>query len=189
MTTKAEEGLISLGSDRPGQIVQIAFATRDLHGAVLQWLSTTRAGPFFLTRFPLGQQCYRGEFHESAALDIAIGYLGDVMIELMAPCDDAPSICREMLETRGEGLHHLMIACADFDAAVEEYVASGWPVAAYSDMPGYGRSAYIDSVATLGHFIELVVLTQQPRNATATMYRAHLTWDGSDPIRDYPQLG
>src|SRR5690606_40384885 len=52
----------------------------------------------------------------SADITIAMGFAGHMLIELIQPLDNEPSVYQETIALRGYGFHHAGIACADVDA-------------------------------------------------------------------------
>lgn len=66
-----------------GDIVQIAYLPSDFDAAVKYWTETMGVGPFFvLQNVHLGEMKYLGE-PTDAVFSIAIGYWGDIQIELI----------------------------------------------------------------------------------------------------------
>ena len=75
-----------------GDIIQIAYLPTDFDAALEYWTKTMGVGPFFLLEnVQLGEMKYMGE-PTDAVFTIAIGYWGDIQIELIRPENDAPSI-------------------------------------------------------------------------------------------------
>ena len=109
-----------------GGIAQTAFIVPALHEAIYRWVADTRAGPFFvLPHFLVPGQTYRGA-ESRADITIAMGFAGHMLIELIQPLDDEPSVYQETIDLRGYGFHHLGIACADVDAASRDYQSRGY---------------------------------------------------------------
>ena len=129
-----------LGYGQPmGGIAQTAFIVPDLQLAIRRWIADMRAGPFFvLPNFLVPGQTYRGE-ESRADITIAMGFAGHMLIELIQPLDDEPSVYKETIELRGYGFHHLGIACADVDADSREYQARGYHEAFRAAVPTGGE--------------------------------------------------
>ena len=133
--------------------MQLAYVVADIDAAVTRWLNTTTAGPFFRARFDLTGQSYRGGQVE-AAIEVALAYRDNVLIELIQPADDHPSIYHEVMRARGPGVHHVMLATADIDADVARHEAAGHALIASGQLTGFGRAVFVDTFTELGHFIE-----------------------------------
>ena len=170
-----------------GTVLQIAHVVRDLEKAVAHWTDTLGAGPFYVARFRVDDHLYRGRVGGFDAT-IAVGYLGDTIIELICSNNAEPSVFNEVLERRGEGLHHYWLAADDLNAEMARYEAAGCPMIAYGDIPGVTRSAMMDTSALLGCYVELQEIAPGIQAVLAQMQAAHANWDGSDPVRPYPGL-
>jgi catechol 2,3-dioxygenase-like lactoylglutathione lyase family enzyme len=173
----------------PDGLAQVCYVVRDLDRAIATWVRMYRAGPFYVADFRLEEgQYYRGQ---PTLLDVrvAVGYSGSLNIELLQPRHPGPSIFHEILDTRGEGMHHFWRRCADLDAEIARFEALGCPVVAGGPVPGIGRSYFVDTLSTLGVFTELQELSDAVYVALDGMHREHLIWDGkTDPVRPYPAL-
>jgi hypothetical protein len=179
--------LRSIAADRPGALVQLAYVVPDIDAAVARWLNTTTAGPFFRAKFDLTGQYYRGGRVE-AAIEVALAYRDDVLIELIQPPDDQPSIYHEVMQARGPGVHHVMLATADIDAELARHEAAGTALIASGYVTGFGRAVFVDTWSELGHFIEYGAWTAPVLAAIEGFRSAHRTWVGADPIRPYPPI-
>ena len=135
-----------LGYGQPmGGIAQTAFIVPNLHEAIGRWVTDMRAGPFFvLPNFLVPGQTYRGE-ESRADITIAMGFAGHMLIELIQPLDDEPSVYKETIELRGFGFHHVGIACADVDADSLAYQARGYHEAFRAAVPTGGEVVYLDN--------------------------------------------
>ena len=176
-----------LGYGQPmGGVAQTAFIVPDLYEAIHRWVADMRAGPFFvLPNFLVPGQIYRGEPSRSD-ITIAMGFAGHMLIELIQPLDDNPSVYRETIELRGYGYHHVGIACADVDADSLAYQARGYVEAFRAAVPTGGEVVYLDngSGAQLG-FIELLQVTPGMDATITRFWEASRDWDGSDPVRSF----
>jgi hypothetical protein len=167
-------------------LIQLCQVTRDRDRSVLSWIDLHGAGPFFVADFRLEGHHYRGR-SVTAESRIALGFCGPLLIELAQPDGPGPSIFHEVLDTRGESLHHFWKASEDFDTEVARYAAHGCPVVAGGPIPGMGRQVFVDTTAQCGVFTELLELADWVYGALDTMREAHRHWDGRDPVRPYPQ--
>jgi hypothetical protein len=179
--------LRSIGADRPGAVVQIGYLVEDIDLAVARWLDQTNTGPFFRARFDLTGQTFRGE-PVASAIEAALGYRDDVLIELVQSVDTAPSVFNELMRQRGPGIHHVMLATADMDADLQRHEAGGNPVVASGFTPGFGRAAFVDTVAEFGHFVEYGEWSDPVLAVIDGFREAHRGWDRNDPVRPYPAI-
>ena len=176
-----------LGYGQPlGGVAQTAFIVPDLQQAILRWARDMRAGPFFVLDHLLAPgQIYRGG-ESRADVTLAMGFAGHMMIELIQPLDDHPSVYQETIERRGYGFHHLGIACENVDAASEDYQARGYDEAYRAAVPTGGEVVYLDdgTGADLG-FLELLPVTPAMDETFTRFWETSRDWDGSDPARPF----
>ena len=172
----------------PDGITQIGYVVRDLDRAIANWIQTYGAGPFFVSHFKVDGHEYRGQ---PAKVDVRVGvaYSSSLNIELLQPMLPGPSIYHEILDARGEGIHHFWRRCSDFDAEIARLTALGHPVVAGGPLPGIGKSYFVDTLETFGVFTEVQELSDAVYVALDEMHRAHLSWDcHTDPIRPFPAM-
>ena len=87
----------------------------------------------------------------------AIGYAGDVQIELVEPVGIYPCAYFDTIEAGSAGFHHLCYWTDDIDADLTHYKDQGFVVANQGQMAGGGpRFAYLDASESLGCMIELL---------------------------------
>jgi hypothetical protein len=176
-----------LGYGQPmGGIAQTAFVVPDLMEAVDRSVSDMKAGPFHvLDHFLVPGQTYRGE-ESRADITIAMGFAGHMLIELIQPLDDNPSVYQETIARRGYGFHHFGIACADVYASSAEYQARGYHEAFRAAVPTGGEVIYLDNgTGADWGFLELLPVTPGMDETFTRFWRASLDWDGSDPVRPF----
>lgn len=177
----------TLGYGQPmGGIAQTAFVVEDLQASIKHFIDNTDAGPFFvLDSFLVPGQTYRGE-ESKADITIAMGFAGHMLMELIQPKDDHPSVYKETIGLRGYGFHHFGIACDDVDEAAEAYYARGYHEAFRAAVPTGGEVIYLDngSGAQWG-FLELLPVTPGMDETFTRFWKASVDWDGSDPVRSF----
>ncbi len=108
-------------------IKQVAIVVHDLDQAVARWSSELGIGPWTAYRLEpprLQDMRYHGE-SVRFSLRHALAWQGDVQFELVQPIS-GPSIFRDHLDVRGEGLHHVGKYVPDHAAAVAQALASGF---------------------------------------------------------------
>lgn len=171
-----------------GRVVQIAFVPRDFDAALHYWTKLVGAGPFYyLDHIELDNTRYRGA-PARVDLSAALGYWGDIQIELVRQHDDSPSIYRDWLNAGREGVQHIGVVLDDYDAFDGVHARlcgeGGDPVmeteivnatrAAYFRMPG--EEPLVEILALRPHFVKL----WDHMRATSR------NWDGRDPLRAVP---
>ena len=172
-----------------GTIIELCHVTRDLDAALLHWTRDLGAGPFFVFDVPvLPGQLYYGQPTE-VSMRVGFGFSGGVLIELLQQTNSGASPFRDFLDTRGEGLHHVMPR-GDYDAGHARLSSAGYAVAYAGRMPSGERFCLFDTRASNGAYVELMELSDAMTVSLTLMEKAHATWDGAtDPIRPMARLG
>jgi hypothetical protein len=161
---------------------QLAYVVRDLDAALKYWTEVLKVGPFFkFEHLALENQRYRGGA-SNVDVTVALGNTGDVQIELIYCENDAPSVYKEFLDAGREGVHHFGMMPVDYAATCAQYRAHGHE-AAFECTVGGAPLTYFDTVATVGHFIELWDNDQVFKDMFMVVENAAKGWDGSDPVR------
>lgn len=176
-----------LGFGQPyGAVAQTAFIVPDLDAAIAHWTRNLGAGPFYvLPHLHSPGQTYRGTASR-ADVTLAMGFTGHMMIELIQPLDENPSVYRETIERRGFGFHHVGIAFDDVDAAARDFGARGYHEAYRAAVPTGGEVVYLDNGSGAAEgFIELLPVTPGMDATFTRFWEAACDWDGSDPVRPF----
>ena len=170
---------------RSGQVVQFAYTVQRIRPAIEWWIKDGGAGPFFLLEsFTSGEQRYRGQ-PTTADVSIAMGFAGHMMIELIQPRDDKPSVYKEIIDTRGYGFHHVGIAFEDVEKERFTYEGRGYHVAFSAPVPSGGTVYYMGEGANAPGFVELIPATAGMDEMFTRYWQASVDWNGQDPIRPF----
>lgn len=175
-----------------GLVLETCYVTHDLERAIGAWTAGAKAGPFYVLNMPadIGVRIYRGAPARDS-FKAALGFSGLGLVEFIQPTNDAPSVFREVLETKGDmAVHHIMpdvrpMSAADYDALYKHYTELGYVDAINMVIPGLGRNSLFDARDKLGTFIELLEVTPAMYAGLEKMYAAHVGWNGERPIRDF----
>ena len=137
---------------------QVAYVVPDLAAATERFRATMGV-PYFerLENVTFGAGCrHRGQPAEAAA-HLALGYLGEVQVELIEPVRGR-SIYSEFLDAGNTGLHHVAFLVPDFAAATAALATSGLECIADGVLEGGMRVefAYFDATAEAGSFLEIL---------------------------------
>ena len=166
-----------------GDIRQLGYVVRDLVPAVDAWSRELRVGPWTIIRNIALRSVYRGEPSEPL-IDIALGYRGQMQIELIEQRNDAPSPYRPFIDRDHYGLHHTAFLSERIDADVARAEAAGLHVACDIRMPMGGRYVYFQSDGLgPGLYIELLEATPMLRQMFSDGIVAAAAWDGGgEPV-------
>jgi hypothetical protein len=163
--------------------MQFCWLVPDLDEAMATWTRTAGVGPFFrFDQAAYDQPQYRGKAGGNAHITAAIAQAGDVQIEFVCVHDNQPSIWREGPIAGKSGLHHAAVYCHDYDATVEAYAKAGSGFIFSGLMMGF-RVGWIDTVRTLGFFVELIDANPVADAVFGKFRDAAKNWDGKDPVR------
>jgi hypothetical protein len=124
------------------KLTQVGVVVRDVR-QVSERLIFLGIGPFQEMKLPPDrQELFRGK---PALADAKImgTTLGGIQLELIEPvATESPH--REFLETRGEGIQHIMVGVDDIEQEIKRLTDKGCTVLLDIHMPGGRHGAYID---------------------------------------------
>jgi hypothetical protein len=133
---------------------QNAYTTRDIDAAAQMFADRHGIRAFHYMRdVPFGPD---------ASIHIGLAWAGEVMVELIQPNGEAPTLYSTHLPPDGQlirfhHLGHLISERAEYDAVVARANASGYPVAIQGNNYGVNY-LYLDVRSDVGHFLEYVHL-------------------------------
>jgi methylmalonyl-CoA/ethylmalonyl-CoA epimerase len=124
------------------QLTQVGVVVKDVK-QVAERLAYLGIGPFQEMKLPADrQELFRGK---PALADAKImgATLGGIQLELIQPlAKESPH--REFLETKGEGIQHIMVVVDDIEKEIKRLTDKGCTVLLDIRMPGGRHGAYID---------------------------------------------
>ncbi len=173
----------------PGQITQIAFATRDLAATMQYYSEHLGVGPWFVippARFT--SATYRDR-PCAAQVHVAFANANGMEIELVHQLDDTPSIWRDYLEGRPERerFHHTCLRTDIYESDHARLLAQGYAVAMAGETTR-GRFAYLEHADSPETFLELLESTPSRQAMYAHVLLHAQDWDGRDAVRPMPQI-
>ena len=135
------------------ELTQVGVVVRDMDRAV-ERLSSLGIGPFESRLLPPDrEEWYRGKPHKGN-VKINMARIGNVELELVQPVE-GESVHKEFLDSKGEGIQHVMFGVDDFDSEVARLTKGGASELLRAKMPGGRGIAYLD-LNVGGIIIELV---------------------------------
>lgn len=165
-----------------GDIVQIAFFPTDFDAAMKYWIETVGVGPFFvLNDVRLGEMTYKGQ-PVDAPFTMAIGYWGDIQIELIKTKSTAPSLYNGEYAVR-DRLHHVCVFVDDIQEAYKACAEAGAEVIVEGKVGDDGAVIYVDPGQGPGYVVEYLQPMGGSEGLFQMMKEAARDWDGADPIR------
>jgi Glyoxalase/Bleomycin resistance protein/Dioxygenase superfamily len=166
-----------------GAIMQVAYVVEDIEREMQRWTHELGIGPFFyLPHFPVADAVHRGRPSE-ADIDVALTFSGAMCFELIRQNNRAPSVFRELIDSKGYGFHHWAVSTKDFDAELQRKEKAGGVIASSCRVVVGARNAFVDTTASLGGMLEVIEVTPAVEEFFGMLRAASQSWDGSDPIR------
>lgn len=168
--------------------VQFAYTTPDIQRDMAEFTKRLGVGPWFVTGpFSPKQALYRGRPTE-LEITLAVGFTGQMTVELIQQHNDVPSVYTETVSRQGHGFHHWGICTDRFDAEIARYEADGDGVAFTDISPRGMRIAYVDTTSRMPGMIELMESTPALQETYRMYYDSAQGWDGSEPQRVWRSL-
>ena len=170
--------------DRP--IRQIAYFVPDARVAARAHHALFGSGPYFVAdRIPLRLAKHRG-IDRPLDHSSAYGQWGEVMIEFVQQNNADPSAFHDMYPQGSgrEGIHHVALFVDDVPAEIARFAAAGHATALYAEMNDGFAFAFIDTVARLGHMIEIYSPVPVLTDFYAMVAEAAKMFDSGEVITD-----
>lgn len=166
-----------------GDVRQNGYVVRDIEAALEHWTTTLGVGPFFyFERVPIEDFRYRGE-PSPLEVSIALANSGSLQIELIQQRNDAPSMYRDFLAERGEGMQHVAYWTNAMDADLARFEDAGYQVGQSGCIGEGGRFVYLMTETHPGTVVEVSEVSGTKGRFFEHVAAAARTWDGTDPVR------
>jgi catechol 2,3-dioxygenase-like lactoylglutathione lyase family enzyme len=102
----------------------------------------------------------KGKLIYDLKLKIRMGHIGPIRMELIEPVTGTGSIWKEVLESKGEGIHHLAFGVDDIEKAKAELIEKGLNLIFSAKFKNGGGCGYFET-DRVGHLV--FELFQPPR--------------------------
>jgi len=166
---------------RLGPVAQIAWVVDDLHAAIEPWIALG-VGPFFVFQHLKVNGLYYGKAVE-IDMSAALGYWGEVQIELIVQHNAADSIYSTWRDSGQKGPNHILLAAADFAAAQAALTAAGGVIAQEATIPGMAQLNYFD-MGPSRPYIEIGQAFPGMIREIGRMRDETNLYDGTRPVRE-----
>ncbi|MGD0918075.1 MAG: VOC family protein [Thermodesulfobacteriota bacterium] len=136
-------------------VIQVCVVVKNIRKAVESYWNLFAIGPWKIYTFQppdLTNATLHGKL-EKYSMKIAITMIGNMMWELIEPLE-GPSIYKEFLEERGEGIHHVHFAVDNYDQTVAALKKQGINILMDGSWKGI-TYAYLDTERELGAIFEI----------------------------------
>jgi hypothetical protein len=164
-----------------GPIRQIAWVVSDLDLSVGNWLRSSGVGPWTCFRNVAMTGTLRGQ-SVTVRMHVALGYQGDMEIELIQPLGGGASPYRGSDGAPLIGMHHVAWFSADVAADVARGEERGLRqlFAAANEVT---RVAYLEDPREPGLLLEFIEMNAVMRAGLEARLAAARDWRGEDPVR------
>jgi hypothetical protein len=166
-----------------GEVRQNGYVVRDIEAALVHWTERLGVGPFFyFERVPVEDFRYCGN-PSPLQVSIALANSGSLQIELIQQRNDAPSMYRDFLAERGEGMQHVAYWTKTMDADLARLDAAGYTIGQSGCIGEGGRFVYLQTEFHPGTVVEVSEVSGPKGRFFEYVAEAARTWDGSEPVR------
>ena len=138
-------------------VTQIGFIVRDIDATKKKFaalLGVEEPAAFWTDGYDKAQTEFLGKPCPAEARLAFFDIGPSLQLELIQP-DEHPSVWRNFLEEKGEGVHHIAFQIKDMKKKVADLDKLGIPLLQKGEYTG-GRYAYMDSTADLKVLLELL---------------------------------
>lgn len=176
-----------------GEIRQIAYLVPDIEAAMDYWASVLGVGPWYYNpRVPISNYTYRGERYEPHN-SVALANAGGLQVELLQTRNNVPSMYRDFTRAGRTGAQHVAYWTEDFDADLKRAEEAGLSVCMSGEVGENGRFVYFEDQGNHpgwhpGATVELSEVSGAKGRLFKQIRDAAIGWDGSSPIRAFPDL-
>ena len=105
------------------------------------------------------------------------------MMELVQQDEEGPSPFRDMYQPGEEGIHHTAMMVDSMAETYQQIASQGFEIAAKAGTLSGTEFAFVDTVATMGHMIEIYEKSEQLLGFYEMVRSASRGWSGDDPVR------
>jgi len=138
------------------EVLQIGMVVRDIQKKMNRYWEILGLGPWRIHTYApqagMTDMMIHGKL-EPYSMKVAIAYVGNMTWELIEPLE-GPSIYKEFLSQKGEGLHHLQCAVGNYQQAVEALEKKGIGSMMTGTNP-QGTFNYLNTEKELGIILEI----------------------------------
>jgi Glyoxalase/Bleomycin resistance protein/Dioxygenase superfamily len=148
------------------ETVQIGIVVRDLEATMRRYVDEYGIGPWEIHEFAAGGA---EDLHEHGrpverSWRLATTMVGQMQWELIEPRDEESDYARFLVE-KGEGVHHIAVAPANYDRALAEETNRGREAVLSGTFSGF-RVAYLPTEHDLGVIVEIFSDDRTPQQKT-----------------------
>ena len=141
---------------------QLGIIVKSIDRSIPYYADVMNIRPWYRTNI-VEEEIYYKDRRIDLELDVVIGYSGSLQFELIQVVRGEENIYTELINTRGEGLHHVGFIVANIKKKTEMLRGAGFTPIQHGFLKTKGnaltRFAYFDTMETYGYILELIETT------------------------------
>lgn len=141
---------------------QLGIIVRSIERSLPYYQEVLNIRPWYRANV-VEEEIYYQDRRIDLELDIAIGYSGALQFELIQVVRGEENIYTDLIDTRGEGLHHVGFVVSDIRGKTEALRRAGFEPIQHGILKTKGRAvtrfAYFDTRRSCGYILELIETT------------------------------
>lgn len=141
---------------------QLGIVVGKMGPAIAHYSNLLGIRPWYRAKIVESDIHYRGKPIE-LELDIAVGYSGGLQFELIEVIRGEDNIYTELIDSRGQGIHHIGFVVSGISERIEIFKRSGFQPLQHGTLRTRGKAitrfAYFDTLDQFGYITELIQTT------------------------------
>jgi len=141
---------------------QLGIVVGKMGPAISHYSNLLGIRPWYRAKIVESDIHYRGNPIE-LELDIAVGYSGGLQFELIEVIRGEDNIYTELIDSRGQGIHHIGFVVSGISERIEIFKQSGFQPLQHGTLTTRGKAitrfAYFDTLDQFGYITELIQTT------------------------------
>lgn len=141
---------------------QLCIVVNDIPQAIGHYTKLLSIRPWYRAKI-VNSDIHYGDKPIDLELDIAVGYSGRLQFELIQVIRGETNIYTDLINTRGQGLHHIGFVVSNISKRIETFEKLGFRPIQHGTLVTKGKAitrfAYFDTIDVFGYITELIQTT------------------------------
>jgi len=141
---------------------QMGIVVTDIHQAIGHYTTLLNIRPWYRASIVKSDIHYGGK-PVDLELDIAVGYSGSLQFELIQVLRGDTNIYTDLINTRGQGIHHIGFVVSSISERIEAFKKAGLHPIQHGTLETKGKAitrfAYFDTLDQFGYITEMIQTT------------------------------
>lgn len=144
------------------QMSQVGIVVSDIDKSVQMYADLLGIRPWYRAKIVRSDIIYKNQTIEQV-LDIVVGYSGSIQFELIQVLSESENIYSDLINSKGQGLHHIGFVVSNISRGTEFFRQSGYQPLQQGTLVTKGKATtkfvYFDTFDECGYYIELIETT------------------------------